>query len=602
VSDRTAELEVKVAALSDEVAHLGERLAALEARRTAPVAVRAPRVERADGPAPARAAAADPTLALVSAGFSLGGRTLLVLAGAFVLRAMTDAGTIPGWLGVALGFAYAATWMVAADRAARAGQVLSASVHGLSALIIAYPLLYEAASKFKLLGPTAATAALALVTLALLGVAARRRLQPLAWMAAVGSTFTTIALMLLGGRMVPGTIFFIVLGLATVWLAYVRDWHALRWPTAVIADLAVLGLAIRAVSPDAVEGPGLTMLVQVLLLAVYQASFATRTLLMHRGVVPFEVVQTIGSVAAGLGGAAYVAARTPGGSTSALAFGAAATLLGLAAYGVAFAFHAKREQDRANFPFYAAVALLLVGSGTTILLDGARLGLAWSLLAVIFAELTGRLGRRTLLVHAAIYAVGAALAAGLLSVAADALLASAARGWTDPVSATPVALIAACASAWLGSRVPAADHPTFSSRIPQLVLVTLAVTGAAGLIAWVLVPLLAGVPGAEASRGAVATVRTTVLVSGTIFLAWAGRRAAWREAGWLVYPVLVATGVKILFDDLPAGRPATLFVSFGFYGAALLLVPRLRPRLGMMVAAPAPSGEPPAVRSGTSLP
>jgi hypothetical protein len=332
------------------------------------------------------------------------------------------------------------------------------------------------------------------------------------------------------------------------------------------------------------------MLVQVLLLAAYQTSFATRTLLMHRGVVPFEVVQTIGSVAAGLGGAAYVAARTPDGSTSALLFGVAATLLGLAAYGVAFAFRGRRDQDRANFPFYAAVALLLVGSGTTILLDGAQLGLAWSLLAVIAAELTGRLGRRTLVVHAAIYVVGAALASDLLSVASDALLASSGRAWAAPGSATPVALIAACACAWLGTRGPAEARPTYTTRLPQLVAVTLAVTGAAGLVIWLLVPLLAGIPGAGANRGAVATVRTVVLVAGTIFLAWAGRRAAWREAGWLVYPVLVATGVKILFDDLPGGRPATLFHAFGCYGAALLIVPRLRQRAGAQGAAPSPGG------------
>ena len=108
----------------------------------------------------------------------------------------------------------------------------------------------------------------------------------------------------------------------------------------------------------------------------------------------------------------------------------------------------------------------------------------------------------------------------------------------------------------------------------------MAAVGAAGLLIWLLVPPLTGGPGAEASRGAVATVRTAVLVCGTVLLAWAGRRPAWREAGWLVYPMLVATGLKVLFEDLPSGRAATLFVSFGLYGAALLVVPRLRPRTG----------------------
>ena len=424
-------------------------------------------------------------------------------------------------------------------------------------------------------------------------------MQPLAWMATVGSILTTIGLMLLHGRMVPGTLFLVLLGFETTWLAYVLDWHGLRWPTAAVVDLAVLGLAVRAVSPEAVEGPGATMLVQALMLVAYQASFATRTLIMHRAVVPFEVVQTIGSVAVGLGGAAYVAARTPGGSASAVALGVAATVLGLAAYGVAFAFRGRREQDRANFPFYAAVALLLVASGTTILLDGPQLGLTWSALAVVAAVLAVPLGRRTLAAHAAGYAIGAAVTTGLFSVASDAILGSAARAWTAPVGASAVALLAACACAWLGSRGPPDARPTPASRLSQLAAVVVALVGAAGLLVWLLVPPLTGGPGVESSRGAVATVRTAVLVIGTIALAWAGRWPRWREAGWLAYPLLVATGLKVLFEDLPSGRAATLFVSFGLYGAALLLVPRLRPRGSIRDAGSPPAPQTPPAPSRT---
>jgi hypothetical protein len=601
VSDRTAELEAKVAALSEQLDRYGVRLAALEAARPVAAPAGVKRGRRAEAPEAAGEGRriADPALGLVSAALSFGGRTLLVLAGAFVLRAMTDSKAMPDWLGVALGLGYAAIWIGLADRAARAGQSLNAGVHGFAAIIIAYPLLFEAAGKFKLLGPSAAAAALALVTTALLAVAARRRVQPLAWMATVGSILTTIGLMLLHGRMVPGTLFLILLGFETTWLAYVLDWHGLRWPTAAVVDLAVLGLAVRAVSPEAAEGPGATMLVQALMLVAYQASFATRTLIMHRAVVPFEVVQTIGSVAVGLGGAAYVAARTPGGSASAIALGVAATVLGLAAYGVAFAFRGRRDQDRANFPFYAAVALLLVASGTTILLDGAPLGLTWSALAVVAAVLAVPLGRRTLAAHAAGYAIGAAVMTGLFSAASDAILGSAARAWTAPVGASAVALLAACACAWLGSRGSPDARPTPASRLSQLVAVVVALVGAAGLLVWLLVPPLTGGPGVESSRGAVATVRTAVLVIGTIVLAWAGRRPRWREAGWLAYPLLVATGLKVLFEDLPSGRAATLFVSFGLYGAALLLVPRLRPRASIRDAGSPPAPQTPPAPSRT---
>jgi hypothetical protein len=587
VSDRTAELESKLAALTEQVAHLGDRLAALEA---VPRAVRRVRRVEEDASEGSGGVAVPEAANVIGAGLSYGGRTLLVLAGAFVLRALTDNQTIPGWLGVALGFAYAATWIGLADRAARGGAAVSAGVHGFAALIIAFPLLFEATSKFKLLSPTAAVVALALVTSALIGVAARRRLQALAWTTAIGSVITAIALMALGGRMVPGTLFLVLLGVECLWLAYVLDWHAIRWPMAVVADLAVLALSVRAVAPDALEGPGSANLVQAALLMAFVTSFGTRTLLMNRGVVGFEVFQTIGAVAAGLGGAAFVAARVS--EASAGLFGVAATLFGLGAYVVAWFFRGRRPQDLVNFPFYTSVGVLMVLSGTVLLLDGAWLSLVWSLLAVVSAELSGRLGRRTLAVHAAGYAIGAAVASNLLAVTSDALLASAARAWTTPGSATLVALAAAVASAWFGSRsVATGSSRAFSARLPQLAVVTLAAAGAAGLLVGALVPLLAGVPGTEVSRGAVAAIRTTVLVGGTFFLAWAGRREAWGEAGWLAYPLLVLTGVKILFEDLPSGKPATLFVSFGLYGAALLLVPRLRPRSDK---APVPTAQPEA--------
>jgi hypothetical protein len=62
--------------------------------------------------------------------------------------------------------------------------------------------------------------------------------------------------------------------------------------------------------------------------------------------------------------------------------------------------------------------------------------------------------------------------------------------------------------------------------------------------------------------------------------AWAGRRPAWLEAGWLAYPLLAFTGLKMLLEDLPRGRPATLIVGFACYGVALIAVPRIRSRRG----------------------
>jgi hypothetical protein len=47
---------------------------------------------------------------------------------------------------------------------------------------------------------------------------------------------------------------------------------------------------------------------------------------------------------------------------------------------------------------------------------------------------------------------------------------------------------------------------------------------------------------------------------------------------WLTYALLAAIGVKIAAEDLPKGRPATLFLALALYGAALVIAPRLTRR------------------------
>ena len=43
-----------------------------------------------------------------------------------------------------------------------------------------------------------------------------------------------------------------------------------------------------------------------------------------------------------------------------------------------------------------------------------------------------------------------------------------------------------------------------------------------------------------------------------------------RELGWLVYPLLVGEGLRLLLEDIRYGRPATLFITLALYGGALI--------------------------------
>jgi hypothetical protein len=109
-----------------------------------------------------------------------------------------------------------------------------------------------------------------------------------------------------------------------------------------------------------------------------------------------------------------------------------------------------------------------------------------------------------------------------------------------------------------------------------MAVVAIIACGAAGLAIGLVVPAVAGVPGHGAAPGAVAAVRTALLAAAALALASAGRSRSFADAGLLAYPMLAVTGLKVLAEDLPRGRPATLIVGFACYGVALLVVPRLR--------------------------
>ncbi|GEJ56852.1 hypothetical protein [Anaeromyxobacter diazotrophicus] len=581
--DRISELEGRLAALAEAHRELERRLARLERGAAAPAAPRARPASAAAIPAPdlAREAAA------ATRYLALAGRTSLALAGAFLLRALTEAGSIPAWAGAGLGLAYAGTWLALAWRAGGA-EPWSATFHGGAALLIACPLLFEVTARLHLLAPAAGAAALAVFTAAALGVAARRRAPALAWLAEAGGVATAVALMLATGRLAPPALYLTLLGVAALWLGYVLGWTRLRWPVALVTDAAVALLALRAVAPAAAEGPRAALLVQAALTALYLGSIAVRTLHLQRPVVDFEVVQTALLLAVGVGGAAWVTAAAKLGEG---VVGALSAAFGAAVYAVAFAFVERRQRGRANFYFYAWSGLVFLLAGTGQLLSGGALAAGWAALALLASALARATRRLTLAVHGCVFALAACLQAGALPHAATTLLASPAARWPGAPPALALVVAAMALSAWLtGSAAAAPLAPR--QRAPRAVLLAALAASAAGLAVGWLVPLLAGAPGPGVNAPLAAALRTAVLVGGVLLLAWAGRLEPWREAGWLAYPLLGLVGLKLLLENLARGRPASLFVDLALFGVALILSPRLRRPAPPARAAPSAAGGP----------
>ena len=115
-------------------------------------------------------------------------------------------------------------------------------------------------------------------------------------------------------------------------------------------------------------------------------------------------------------------------------------------------------------------------------------------------------------------------------------------------------------------------------RIPAFVLAVVSLIGAASVWLLLAFDLLARTTGIDPAT--VAALRTATLSLSAIILAVLGSRRFLVELTSLVYPLLVITGAKLLVEDLRQGRPLTLFISFAFFGIALILAPRLVRRPG----------------------
>jgi hypothetical protein len=584
VEQRLEELQARLEGLARELREVQRRLEALEARgEAAPAEPPSAPPDRLSGAAAREAGGADASAATLPARtiIALIGRTLVVLGGAYLLRAISDAGLVPPLVGAAVGLAYAMGWLVQADLTAGAGKRLSAVFHGFAAAMIACPLIWETTARFEILTGTAAAVGLALFSTLGLVVAWRRALGEVAWTVTLSTVVTALALLVGIHDFLPLTIALLLLAAAVEVLAFQDRWLGLRWPAAVGLDLAVVMLASGALRPEApAEGtvavsPAGAIAVGLALPMLYLGSIGARTLLRERLIAPFEVVQAAAALAAGFGGAVRVIAFTDADPT---AVGVAILLLGAACYAAAFASIDRRSGRGRNFYSYTTFAGLLVLAGSFTILGGTPLALSWSALAIAAVGLGGWFSRITLKFHGAVYVTAAATVAGLMACAFDGLLAAPAGAWRPLTPAgIAVALVAATCYGVLVA-TPARTGSQWFESLPQAIVGAVVVWSGAGMATgWLSGSLVAAV-GPAADAAFVAAGRTAVLAVLAVALAWAGRRWSLQELTWLVYPVLVGGGLKLLWEDFRHGQPITLFLALALYGGALLVTPRLMRR------------------------
>lgn len=588
-SDRSTEVE----ALREELAALSARLARVEARMWTLGAASAP-ATTGDATTPS-SALSSATAAGLSGAATLTGRLLLVLAGAYLLRAVTGEGRLPLALGVGLALVYAGIWLAAAHRAGGRSRPASAVVHGLGAALVAFPLVAEVSTRFDLWPPEVAAGVLGAVAFAGLLVALRHDLAALAWIFGAGATGVGAWLLLRPGGALPFGTFFVLLGAAAAVSARRRGWLLAEWPSALTADAAALFLTSAALAVG--SPPPLVAVLPVLLaLPTFYVGFSLHGLVRRgRAIAAFDVIQPALALAVGYGGALALAGETAGLRP---VVGGLGLVLGLLAYAAAF-FRTART-SRAPFLYLTTLGLALVVVGSAFAVP--RPAIPFAVLGAMAAWAGHRYGRVMPLVHGAVLSAVACVSSGLLTSALEGLAGSLDSAWTAPPADAWLALAGAVFIAALPRPDDALARRLLPST-PQFTAVLLCGIGGGGALLHGLVPAIAGTPGASADAAVAATVRTGLLAMAAFACAFLARVPR-REPTARVVPVLLALGlVKLLLEDLPRGVPATQGLSFFLYGLALLAAPRIarRRQAAATLAPPPPPPPPPPPTPPTTL-
>jgi hypothetical protein len=564
--DELSELRQRVAALARELEDVRSRLDELRAETAPPGPAAA---------APAGALAPGPT----SAGdlLPLLGRAFLVLGGAFLVRAFTEAGTVSPGVGVAGGFAYALAFVLWAQHGARRGRPRQGLADGVAAALIVFPLLWESAGRFGVFGGAAAAAALAVSSHALLAAALRSAMPALAWVAALGAVVTAFALVSATHALVPVTLAVLLLALTTRAVARARAWAGLGWPALAGAALLVcVGVLLTTGArglPDAFASLRPAHVIALALGLPGAVALASAVPRHDRSHTPLSgVVQVAAAVAVGYAGALRVAWANDLAQEPLAAFGVAAAAAALV-WG-----ESRRRRQPVHADASTLVSLAVGLYASALLLGPAGRAIAWSaagaaLCATFRSPVLGWTGAALL----ALAAVQAGVVTGVL------------RGLGGGVPVQGVAalgLAAVVLAATLCARWALARGGEAGGRLRD----ALAVLALAPIALLALAAASSAVAGGAARRSASATAVLAVTALVLAALVRAGRPFGPR---WVAYAALGAGGLKLVLSDLRQGTPVTLFVAFGLYGMALILTSRMmrRPAAGHPAAQPPlPSG------------
>lgn len=528
----------------------------------------APSIVPAPAPSPVTSAALAPGIVPVL------GRMVIAIAGAYVLRALTEWGVLAAPVGVTLGLSYGLVWLFIAARSHTNGLAAKfvTVVNCCTSVLIVAPLVWEATLNLKVLSSAISAAVLSGFSLIALWLAWKTSRKVISAIASSASIVVLIALLIARDDIVPFTAALLAIAAASEFAAW-RDFQpGARAFAAISADWSVLLFSWLASRPGGMPeswvpvSPSAIMAAETALALIYIATAAVQTIARRRTLSFPEMIQTGAALLIGIGGEVWVFHDH---HAAMLALGFAALAGGIACYAVSFAMF--EHENKWNFRAWSAFGLLLALAG--ISLPFSRTGF-WILCitGAAFCCWTARQFRLpTLGLHGAVYLAAGAAAAGVIRQSWLVLFGAA----SAPGPREAIAVMAAGIISWAAiARLSSDGDARWRNQATSLVIAGNVVWIAAGLAASVVRGIWQAAAG-EKNRGPADTLATVVLIGLSLVLARLATQWDRREFTWLLSGLMALCAYKLAVRDFTAEHNLALVISLSCYGGALILLPRL---------------------------
>lgn len=552
--------------LSERLRKLEDRVSALEGQPASATFTPA----ESESVAGTKSRPAEPVPGFVGPNLSAGtlpvfGKAVLGIAGAYLLRAVAESGTLPKLPLLVVAIVYAGMWLVWAVRT-HATNSFAGVTYAITAAMILSPLLWESTVRFQLLSPVFTAAVLVAFVVLALALAWRQSLQAIPWIATLAGVTTTLALMIATRELVPFTVGLLAMSMAAEVVVCFGHQLSLRVVPAIAADFAVWLLVYLMTSPEGVPSeyrPIAATTITALclaLLAIYGGSIGLRSFGLRHRVTIFEIVQAAIAFVLVIFGTLRA---SPG---SAAVLGVFFLLAAAVCYwGTLSRFVAEEQTRNRRVCATYAVTLLLLGS---LLFFPAAFEAPFLCLAAMTAALLYiRTGKLSLGMHVSFYLAAAAILSGLLNLAGSAL------AGTVPHALNAGAWVVAFSAGLcytIGSR---ASTDQWKSRLLWVIPCVLVAGAVAALAVMASVRLGSASGMLIASR--LSVVRTVVICAAALILGFSGSRLKRAELLWVAYLAIAFGTLKLLMEDLRFGNAASLVASLLSYGLILILIPRL---------------------------